>query len=157
MKILDEIERIVGVVYPTEEGETLPYVYGSLQDINYQADSFPLPCIAAQLLINGELKNEGGQYKDETPVVIMFFNKTEFEYDAPENQVIIDTQKAKAISFMREIDASTVVKLTSSVLYDNIYDVSENEYALDVGVTGVALRITLKERAGQVNCFVKPE
>lgn len=141
MKIIDEVKRIV------EDVLELPFVYASFYDINTNFDGIEMPAVGFQRLVNGELSNEGGQIKDDVPVLLFFVNLTEANYDSLENQVIIDAQKENAVKFLREVNKSSVIMLNSAARYDDLY----NEF--DVNTTGVGLRINLKERAGVVNCL----
>lgn len=142
MKILDEIKTIV------EDTLKLRFLYSSINNINAAIDNTELPCVAVQKLITGTFENEGGQIKDSAPFLIMFLNSTIFDYDSLENQTIIDALKVTVKSFIREVDKSDVIIKTGSQTYDDLYDY------LDANVTGIALSITLKERAGTVPCLV---
>ena len=144
MKIINEIKRIV------EDELNVPFMYQSFLNLNNWLDSAPLPCVACQLLIGGELISEAGQTKESSEVLLMFIDKTEvYGYTALENQAIIDTQKLRAVWFMEQVRQSSVIYALGNARYDNIY----NEF--DIITTGVAVRVTLKELVGVVECFNK--
>jgi len=67
------------------------------------------------------------------------------------NQEIIDEQKTTALDFIRYVQKSDVMQYTSTPTYDAVYD------EFDVNVTGVALKLNLKEIQGSTPCFIAPD
>lgn len=148
MKILDEIERIVYVIQEAQEdGTGGSFLYESFLNINSWIDEQPLPCVCVQRLVGAGLINEGGQIKRSADFLIMFLDQTEFDEQALENQGIIDDQETLTIAFIRQVNNSSIINIVGETKIDYIYD------EFDLNVTGVALRVTLKELSGAVECF----
>ena len=143
MKIIDEIKRIV------ENELELPFIYENFYKINEELDYTNLPCVGCQRLVNGTLNNEAGQIKDSAPFLLFFINSSTYNYSSLENQAIIDIQKETAIDFIRAVEASDLIKYEGEIRYENFYNKFDFN---DLINTGVALSITLKERAGSVYC-----
>ena len=140
MTILNEVKTII------EEEVGVPFLYASLLNLNSWLDYSCLPCAACQLLEDGDFIHEGGQIKEEVDFLIFFLDKTDVRYTALENQEIIDECKARAISFMREIEKSSDIMYIDDYTYQNLYQ------EFDVNLTGVSLSITIKERSGEQSC-----
>lgn len=138
------IERIKASV----EGSTgMPFLYhaaGELNELITRCNS--LPIAYSFLLDSGTIEDTNGRYHERVTLAVMFCDKTQFDFNAIENEQIIDRMKVKAyqwLQFLRQSNALQVVSINNTQrLYDDTTDI----------LTGFAVNITLEDMVGVGDC-----
>lgn len=141
MTIIEKIKQSV-------EGATeTPFLYhaaGELNELIARCNTFP---IAYSFLIDsGTIDDVNGRYHERVTLAIMFCDKTEFDFNAVENEQIIDRMKLKAYKWLQSLRMSNALRIISvnntQRLYDNTTDI----------LTGFAVNITIEDVAGVGEC-----
>lgn len=140
MNIIREIKKSI-------EQHGLPFYYGSAQDINTILDRAEYPCCIALLVGQGAIEQENGQYKERLTLQMSFADLTTYDFDALENEDIIDECKRRAF-----------VWLAANRNADN-FDLSVNNttrdyFEYDAIITGFGLNVDITERQGVGNCDI---
>lgn len=141
MTIIEKIKRSV------EAATGLPFLYHAAGEINELiARAGELPVAFAFLLDNGTIEDVNGMYHERVTFAVMFADKTEFDFNALENEQIIDQMKIKAYRWLQSLRTSNdlnVIAINSTQrLYDTTTDI----------LTGYAVNITIEEMSGVGAC-----
>jgi hypothetical protein len=98
------------------------------------------------LIDSGTIDDINGRYHERVTIAVMFCDKTEFDFNALENEEIIDRMKLKAYKWMQSLRMSNALHVVSvnntQRLYDNTTDI----------LTGFAVNITIEDVAGVGEC-----
>lgn len=133
-----------------EDAACVPFFYGSRGDINRILDRAPLPCAFAYLLESGTTDDTNGICRERLTFALFFIDKTDFDFEAIENEDIIDECKKRAFYWYTKnrifSDFQNVRINNTSRLYDEIADAT---------VTGYALNVTMDEAEGVGTCNVR--
>lgn len=141
MTIIEKIKQSV-------EGATgMQFLYhaaGELNELIARCNS--LPVAYSFLIDSGTIDDVNGRYHERVTIAVMFCDKTEFDFNALENEQIIDRMKVKAYKWMQSLRMSNALRVISvnntQRLYDNTTDV----------LTGFAVNITIEDIAGVGEC-----
>lgn len=141
MTIIEKIKQSV-------EGATgMPFLFHAAGEINELiARCGELPIAYSFLIDSGTIDDVNGRYHERVTIAVMFCDKTEFDFNALENEQIIDRMKVKAYKWMHSLRMSNALRVISvnntQRLYDNTTDI----------LTGFALNITLEDITGVGEC-----
>lgn len=141
MTIIEKIKQSV-------EGATgMPFLYHAAGELNELiARCGELPVAYSFLIDSGTIDDVNGRYHERVTIAVMFCDKTEFDFNALENEQIIDRMKVKAYKWMQSLRMSNALRVISvnntQRLYDNTTDI----------LTGFAVNITLEDIAGVGEC-----
>lgn len=141
MTIIEKIKQSV-------EGATgMPFLYHAAGELNELiARCGELPVAYSFLIDSGTIDDVNGRYHERVTIAVMFCDKTEFDFNALENEQIIDRMKVKAYKWMQSLRMSNALRVVSvnntQRLYDNTTDI----------LTGFAVNITLEDIAGVGEC-----
>lgn len=141
MTLIDKIKQSI-------EGATgMPFLYHAAGEINELiARCKSLPVAYSFLIDSGTIDDVNGRYHERVTLAVMFCDKTEFDFNALENEEIIDRMKEKAYKWMSSLRMSNTLHVVSvnntQRLYDNTTDI----------LTGYAVNITLEDIAGVGEC-----
>lgn len=141
MTIIEKIKQSV-------EGATgVPFLYhaaGELNELIARCES--LPVAYSFLIENGAIDDVNGRYHERVTIAVIFCDKTEFDFNAIENEQIIDRMKVKAFKWLQSLRMNNALRVVSvnntQRLYDNTTDV----------LTGYAVNITIEDVAGVGEC-----
>lgn len=141
MTIIEKIKRSV------EAATGLPFLYHAAGEINELiARAGELPVAYSFLIDSGTIDDVNGRYHERVTLAVMFCDKTEFDFNALENEQIIDRMKVKAYKWLQSLRMSNVLRIVSvnntQRLYDNTTDI----------LTGFAVNITIEDVAGVGEC-----
>lgn len=126
------------------------YMFGHWAQINAMLKKGHLPAILNILPISGAFDLGKTQLRDYPNVLLAFVDKTEYDFDAKENDAIIEECKNRAKLFILEFNKSGLFKpIDGEIPYSLSYD------RLDVNVTGITLDFRPEERNGIVLCPTK--
>ena len=141
MTIIEKIKQSV-------EGATgMPFLYHAAGELNELiARCKSLPVAYSFLIDSGTIDDVNGRYHERVTLAVMFCDKTEFDFNALENEQIIDQMKVKAYKWLQSLRMSNTLRIVSinstQRLYDNTTDV----------LTGFAVNITIDDLAGVGEC-----
>lgn len=124
----------------------IAYMYDDWTRVNQRIDRAPLPTMVNVLPVSGSFRytNSGATLSLQSDCLIAFLDKTDFDFDSTENDVIVHKMTDYAAAFVMLVNESgdfepiTEDNMRLQVCYDK----------LDVNVTGVILEITLVETNG---------
>lgn len=141
MTIIEKIKQSV-------EGATgMPFLYHAAGELNELiARCKELPVAYSFLIDSGTIDDVNGRYHERVTLAVMFCDKTEFDFNALENEQIIDRMKVKAYKWMQSLRMSNALRIVAvnntQRLYDNTTDI----------LTGFAVNITIEDIAGVGEC-----
>lgn len=141
MTIIEKIKQSV-------EGATgMPFLYHAAGELNELiARCKELPVAYSFLIDSGTIDDVNGRYHERVTLAVMFCDKTEFDFNALENEQIIDRMKVKAYKWMQSLRMSNALRVVSvnntQRLYDNTTEI----------LTGYAVNITLEDVRGYGLC-----
>mgnify|MGYP007115350179 CR=1 FL=1 len=141
MTIIEKIKQSV------EGATSMPFLYHAAGELNELiARCGELPVAYSFLIDSGTIDDVNGRYHERVTIAVMFCDKTEFDFNALENEQIIDRMKVKAYKWMQSLRMSNALRVISvnntQRLYDNTTDI----------LTGFAVNITLEDIAGVGEC-----
>lgn len=141
MTIIEKIKQSV-------EGATgMPFLYHAAGELNeLLARCKELPVAYSFLIDSGTIDDVNGRYHERVTLAVMFCDKTDFDFNAMENEQIIDRMKVKAYKWLQSLRMSNALHVVSvnntQRLYDNTTDI----------LTGFAVNITIEDVAGVGEC-----
>lgn len=127
-------------------GLGLNYYFGDWNRINEAGDTgrCKFPLVAYLLPPSGVVNFDGPSVRETENGVLAFIDLTEFDFQADENNEIVQAMKETMINFIKAVNLSGDFKpIGGDVRYDILYD------KLDFAVTGVTTALTLKEAVGK--------
>ena len=141
MTIIEKIKESV-------EGATaLGFLYhaaGEINELIARAES--LPVAFAFLLDSGTIEDVNGMYHERVTLAVIFADKTQFDFNALENEQIINEMKIKAFRWLQSLRLSDTLRVVSINSTQRLYDTTT-----DI-LTGYAVNITLEEVQGYGVC-----
>ena len=141
MTLIEKIKQSV-------EGATgMPFLYHAAGELNELiARCKSLPVAYSFLIDSGTIDDVNGRYHERVTLAVMFCDKTEFDFNAIENEEIIERMKVKAYKWLQSLRMSNTLRIVSvnntQRLYDNTTDI----------LTGFAVNITIEDVAGVGEC-----
>lgn len=141
MTIIEKIKQSI------ESATNLPFLYhaaGELNELLARANS--LPVAYSFLLDSGTIQDTNGQFHEQISLAVMFCDKTEFDFNAIENEQIIDAMKVKAYQWLYQLRLNDDLEIVSINNTQRLYDTTTEI------LTGYAVNITLKEVQGYGVC-----
>lgn len=143
MTIIEKIKRSV------EDATGLLFLYHAAGEINELiARAENLPVAFAFLLDSGTIDDVNGRYHERVTLAVMFADKSQFDFNAIENEQIIDRMKVKAYKWLQSLRLSTDLNVVSINSTQRLYDTTT-----DV-LTGYAVNITIEEVDGIGTCDI---
>lgn len=141
MTIIDKIKKSV------EDATSLNFLYhaqGEINEMISRAES--LPCAFAFLLDSGTVEDTNGMFHERVTFAVIFADKTQFDFNALENEEIIDRMKVRAFRWLQSLRLSDDLQLVSINNTQRLYDTTT-----DI-LTGYAVNVTLQELKGYGVC-----
>lgn len=135
MSIVDKIRRSV------EKATELHCLYQSAEQLNRIADNTDFPAALFVLLTQGQIASIK-PLRERVTVAMFFVDKTEFDFQAAENEHIIEGCQKKAHKWIKSLIGSHELRIVAVESTERVYDY------LDVQLTGYAVRVTLEEITG---------
>ena len=141
MTIIEKIKRSV------EQATGLPFLYHAAGEINELiARAASLPVAFAFLLDSGMIDDVNGRYHERVTLAVMFADKSQFDFNALENEQIIDRMKIKAYKWLQSLRLSNDLNIVSINQTQRLYDSTT-----DI-LTGYAVDVTLEDIEGYGVC-----
>lgn len=152
MTIVDKIKATIQAAVEADYGQTdingdpvmesIDVWYHDEPTLNVLTSRMRFPCVMFQLLTNGRVVQEGGQVKEAVTAAVFFVDKTEFDFDGEDNEVIIDQCKARAFTWLSWLSSSELVGIEAVNRTTRVYD------RYDDILTGFGVSVDLKEING---------
>jgi hypothetical protein len=140
-------QKIKSVV---DKMEGLTYVFDNWQTANLRLDKLPFPAVVNVLPVSGRFNMGKNQLRDYPNMLIAFLDKTDFDFDGEDNDLIVEKCKNLAREFILRANESRLFEyIEGDIYYSVVYD------KLDVNVTGVVIELTPKEINGIGLCYGK--
>ena len=140
-------QKIKSVV---DKMEGLTYVFDNWQTANLRLDKLPFPAVVNVLPVSGRFNMGKNQLRDYPNLLIAFLDKTDFDFDGEDNDLIVEKCKNLAREFILRANESRLFEyIEGDIYYSVVYD------KLDVNVTGVVIELTPKEINGIGLCYGK--
>lgn len=130
---------------------SLRYIYDNWATANFRIDNKMLPAVINVLPVSGTLNVTDRKLRDFPNCLLAFVDKTEFDFDGKENDMVLERCKNMAMEFILTCNQSGLFEpISGDVRYSVLYD------KLDVNVTGIVLELQLREKQGINLCYGKP-
>lgn len=137
-KIRASIQRVHGVGFEV--------YYHDDPTMNIIADTMTLPAAIVQLITQGELDQQSGQWREVVSAVVFFVDKSEFDFNADDNEKIIDQCKRMALRWLASLPLDENIELVRWTRTSRVYE------RFDAILTGFAVMVDLKELEGISDC-----
>lgn len=132
-KIIQSIGDAVGV----------PVYYHDEPTLNVKTSTMSFPCAIFQLLVNGNIVQEAGQMKEQVTAAVFFVDRSEFDFDAKNNERIIGDCKALAFSWLSSLNTSGMLNVQAVNRTSRVYD------RYDDILTGFGVSVDIMELVGE--------
>ena len=142
MTIIEKIRASIQSVH----GESFAVYYHDEPTINLIADTMTLPCAVVQLITQGELNEQSGQWREVVSAVVFFVDKSEFDFDADANERIIDKCKRRALSWLASLQMDANLDLVRWERTSRVYE------RFDAILTGFAVMVMLRDNESVTDC-----
>ena len=144
MTIVDKIINSIKAVH----GADFPVYYHDDPTLNLMTQTMEFPCALLILLTRGRVPNIGGQLKEQVSAAVFFVEAQKgVDFDAVQNEVVIDRCKNRALAWLMSLPSSTYVENVTEAQSARIYD------KYDDILTGYGVQADLREVVG----FACPE
>lgn len=142
MTIIEKIRASIQRVH----GNGFAVYYHDDPTMNIIADTMELPAAIVQLITQGELDQTSGQWREIVSAVVFFVDRSEFDFDADENEKIIDQCKRRALRWLAGLQLDEDLDLVRWERTSRVYE------RFDAILTGFAVMVDLREREGVTDC-----
>lgn len=139
------VEKIIASIQ-AELGADFPVYYHDEPTLNLMTSQMQFPCALFQLLTTGNAVNEAGQIKERVSAAVFFVEPSQFDFNAVDNERIIDRCKAKAFAWVNALSADPWLSLSALNRTTRVYD----QY--DDILTGFGVFVDLTELNGWSDC-----
>ena len=124
-------------------GDGFPVHYHDEQTLNVKTSEMEFPCALFQLLTNGRVVREAGQAKEAVTAEVFFVERSEFDFDAVQNEHVIDRCKKRAFAWLGSVNGGGLVDILAVNRTTRVYD------RYDDILTGFGVSVDLKEQVGE--------
>lgn len=138
MTIVDKITDSI----KSAHGDDFPVYYHDESTLNEMTSRMQFPCALVRLLSQGRIVMEGGQAKERVSAAVFFVERSRFDFDATENETIIDRCKGRAMAWLFTLTASHDLQLEEITRTSRVYD------RYDDILTGYGVLAEIKETNG---------
>lgn len=138
MTIVEKIKESV----KASQGEGFEVYYHDEPTLNLLTSTMTFPCAIMQLLTTGNADSAAGQVKERVSAAIFFVEPSQFDFDADDNEAIIDRCKGRAFAWLLGLAADPLVELVELTRTSRVYD------RYDDILTGYGLLVDLRELNG---------
>lgn len=153
MKTNTIVDKLARTIERKELGKAglhkLPFIYADLDTQNIVIDGIEPPFAACAPLSFGVVNDEHGRYHEQATFEVFFGDlmaQSLADYDARENERIIDECKQRALVWLASLNTNTELTLVSINSAQRVY------MQFDALVTGYMLSVTLQESEGYGRC-----
>ena len=122
-----------------------PVYYHDDATLNEMTSAMDFPCAIVLLLTSGNMERGSGQLKERVSAAVFFVEPSDFDFDAVENEAIIDRCKKRGEKWLGGLNLDRYINatLTRTERTYNRYD--------DI-LTGMGFLVEVTEQQGWTNC-----
>ena len=142
MTIIEKIRASIQSVH----GSNFQVYYHDDPTMNLIADNMDLPAAIVQLITQGTIDQQSGQWREVVSAVVFFVDKSDFDFDADENEQIIDRCKRRCLRWLAALPLDPDLDLVRWERTSRVYE------RFDAILTGFAVMVDLREREGVTDC-----
>ena len=142
MTIIEKIRASIQSVH----GSDFQVYYHDDPTMNLIADNMDLPAAIVQLITQGMIDQQSGQWREVVSAVVFFVDKSDFDFDADENEQIIDRCKRRCLRWLAALPLDPDLDLVRWERTSRVYE------RFDAILTGFAVMVDLREREGVTDC-----
>lgn len=139
------VDKIINSIQ-AELGADFPVYYHDDATLNLMTREMEFPCALVMLLTQGRPIREGLQIKERVTAAVFFVEKSQFDFDAVQNEAIIDRCKKRAFQWLGALGADPWLTLAAENSSSRTY----NRY--DDILTGYGVNVDLVEVEGFTGC-----
>lgn len=146
------MSTIIDKIKASVEGVTnCPFYYHSEGDLNLILDSVSeFPCAIATLLDSNNVEIDASQIRERVRIAIFFVQPTEFNFEALENEELIQACKTLAFKWVNGL-----LSHDSELTLESVNDTTRIYDQYDTILTGFAVNVSLVENYGMSRCDLK--
>ena len=144
MTIIEKIRASIQRVH----GADFAVCYQDDPTMNIIADTMTPHAAIVQLITQGELDQTSGQWREIVSAAVFFVDRSEFNFDADENEKIIDQCKRRALRWLAGLQLDENLELVRWERTSRVYE------RFDAILTGFAVMVDLRETEGVTDCPV---
>lgn len=142
MTIIEKIRASIQSVH----GSNFQVYYHDDPTMNLIADNMDLPAAIVQLITQGTIDQQSGQWREVVSAAVFFVDKSDFDFDADENEKIIDRCKRRCLRWLAALPLDPDLDLVRWERTSRVYE------RFDAILTGFAVMVDLREREGVTDC-----
>lgn len=139
------VEKIIASIQ-AELGADFPVYYHDDPTLNLMTQTMEFPCALLILLTNGRTVQEAAQVKERVTAAVFFVEPSQFDFDAVQNEAIIDRCKRRAFRWLGGLGSDPWLSLEATNNTSRTY----NRY--DDILTGYGVSVDLVELNGFDGC-----
>lgn len=142
MTIVDKITSSIKATH----GVDFPVYYHDEPTLDLIAAEMEFPCAVVYLITTGAVTMGSGQARETVSAAVFFVEPSEFDFDAVQNEVIIDRCKRKAMQWLLSLTMDQWLELAEVERTQRVYE------QFDDIVTGYGVMARLTELVGVTGC-----
>lgn len=142
MTIIEKIRASIQSVH----GNGFQVYYHDDPTMNLIADSMDLPAAIVQLITQGTIDQQSGQWREVVSAAVFFVDKSDFDFDADDNEQVIDQCKHRCLQWLAALPLDPDLDLVRWERTSRVYE------RFDAILTGFAVMVDLREREGVTDC-----
>ena len=147
MTIIEKIRASIQAVH----GSDFQVYYHDDVTLNELADTMELPAAIVTLITQGTIDEQSGQYREVVSAAVFFVDKSEFDFNADDNEKIIDQCKRRCLRWLAALPMDEHLDLVRWERTSRVYE------RFDAILTGFAVLVDLREREGVTDCETENE
>lgn len=147
MTIIEKIRASIQAVH----GSDFQVYYHDDQTLNIIADTMELPSAIVTLITQGTIDEQSGQYREVVSAAVFFVDKSEFDFNADDNEQVIDQCKRRCLRWLASLPMDANLDLVRWERTSRVYE------RFDAILTGFAVLVDLREREGVTDCETENE
>ena len=146
MTIIEKIRASIQRVH----GEGFGVYYDDDPKLNLRTGTMTFPCALVQLITQGGLDQQSGQWREVVSAAVFFVDLSEFDFNADNNEQIIDACKRRALRWLAGLQLDEDLTLVRWERTSRVYQ------RFDDILTGFAVMVDLRENEGVTDCPTMP-
>lgn len=144
------IEKIRASIQAVHGGDFNVYYHDDVT-LNELADTMELPAAIVTLITQGTIDEQSGQYREVVSAAVFFVDKSEFDFNADDNEQVIDQCKRRCLRWLAALPMDERLDLVRLERTGRVYE------RFDAILTGFAVMVELRDREGVTDCEIENE
>lgn len=142
MTIIEKIRNSIQRVH----GDDFEVYYHDDPTMNITADTMKLPAAIVSLITQGTLIQQSGQWREAVSAAVFFVERSDFDFDADANEVIIDQCKIRCLQWLAALPLDNDIEIMRWEKTSRVYE------RFDAILTGFAVMVDIVEIEGVTDC-----